>query len=232
MTQGVTGLGWEIPDKGSSEGKSGIPKEERLYYIPSHRDLNRLGDEVDRRDLQSAGKARRYSPDALLQCQLDWRAGSHALSKGYYLASLGDDASGSRRVHGPFYNAPAHAPTVSASSSQSSGNVKTAAPAHSTLVLTRQGRVAAVLPIDRVAVYSPQPGEPSARRPFARIEQSDEGPLLRFYYKDRIYSSPLSPPDAASRLPGALPAHGPETATPDALPPLQSPAWQAAPAGS
>lgn len=66
-------------------------------------------------------------------------------------------------------------------------------PLYRTFVIKKLGKVIAVLPIHRVESYIPGRKEKVPKQALAWIETQEHHPVLKFYYKKRLYSTDLQP---------------------------------------
>ncbi len=181
FTRARSGIGWELPDGGSSEGKSGVDEDPRNYYILPHEQLNRMYDEVERDEITNVGKIRDYSKEAILQFPRDMVFNGHAVPGGYYLAHLGDWYSGSKEIN--MGHSDEWVP-IALQNQRAKGELKS----YSSVILKRQGRVVAAFPINYREPYKRKKGEPKAKWPFGRLENTSDGrSRLKIYYKKWIY---------------------------------------------
>ncbi len=193
-TNAKSGLGVEIPDQGSSEGKSGTDSDPRSYFIPTHQQLNLMYDTVERDDIANVGKVSDYASEALVQFKHRMSFGPYQVEKGYYQIYLGDGYSGSRQVNMGAYNQPLP-PDVA--KKRNKGKIES----YSAVILKKQGRVVAALPINRRERYDREKDEPKAKRAFATVAYEPGGPVLKVYYKKWVYITDIS----HSQLPVAYP---------------------------
>jgi hypothetical protein len=61
------------------------------------------------------------------------------------------------------------------------------APVYQVFVLKRQGKVMGVVPINRMEDYTPPRGQKLPKQALAWIEMENQHPVLKFYYKKRLY---------------------------------------------
>ncbi len=218
FTRARSGLGWELPDSGSSEGKSGVKKTFRNYYIVPHEELNRMYDEVERDEISNVGKIRDYSTEAILQFPQSMTFNGHTVPVGYYLAYLGDGYSGSQEIN--MGHSEEWVP-VALQNQRAKGELKE----YSAIILKRQGRVLAAFPIDRREPYHRKKGEPKAKRAFGGIEMGQGGPKLKIYYKEWIYIVDTGPTRRPVKYPpvtqGLQPIKGGAPSKHQELPPLR-----------
>lgn len=193
-TNAKSGLGTEIPDAGSSEGKAGTDEDPRSYFIPTHQQLNLMYDTVERDDIANVGKVSDYASEALIQFTHRMNLNGYPIEKGYYQVYLGDGYSGSRKVNLGGYNQPL--PPEIAKKRQK-GKIEN----YSAVILKKQGQVIAALPIHRRERYDRQEGERKSKRAFALVANEPSGPVLKVYYKRWIYITDIS----RSQLPVVYP---------------------------
>lgn len=62
-------------------------------------------------------------------------------------------------------------------------------PAYQVFVIKRSGKVIGVVPINRMEVYHPRRKEHVPRQALAWVEMENRHPVLKFYYRKRIYST-------------------------------------------
>ncbi len=182
FTKAKSGLGWELPDSGSSEGKSGVKDAPLDFYVLPHDEINRMYDEVERDEISNVGKIRDYSTEALLQFPQSMTFNGKDVPGGYYLAYLGDWYSGSKEIN--MGHAEEWVP-VELQKQRAKGELKE----YSAVILKKLGRVVAAFPIDSREPYNRKKGEPKAKKAaFGRVETAVDGQVkLSIYYKKWIY---------------------------------------------
>ena len=68
-------------------------------------------------------------------------------------------------------------------------NIKSDEPVYRVFVIKRSGKVIGVVPINRMEVYRPKWKEHAPRQALAWMEMENRHPVLKFYYRKRIYST-------------------------------------------
>ena len=66
-------------------------------------------------------------------------------------------------------------------------------PTELVLVLKQLGKVVGVVPIAQRQAYTPKKGEKLPKQAMAWVDDQGDTPVLKFYYKKTIYSTPLQP---------------------------------------
>ncbi len=195
-TNAVSGNGDVLYDAGSSHGTAGTDEPPQTFHAPPPRDFadvdpEELDDYFDRRNKD-------YVPYALARVERNIvYNGQLMLPKGYYLIKAGDDMDGSPRVDARLWNAPQVSAAASVQSLPPAASTSTVgqnpqnakAPSYRVFVIKRLGKVVAVVPIHRVEAYKPPQKEKLPRQALAWVEMENRHPVLKFYYKKRIYST-------------------------------------------
>jgi len=186
-TNAKSGLGWTIPDAGSSEDKRGTSESPMKFYYPTFEQLNRKTNEVDRDELIGNFKVHDYVDAAVIQLPHSLKAYGFPIAKGYYQVYLGDHYSGSEQVNLGQYQASMPA---NVAKDRKKGKIKE----FTAIIFKQQGRVMATAPISQWQAYKPQKGQAKAKeRPIAILVDAHTKPKLEVYFKKRVYIIELTP---------------------------------------
>jgi len=202
-TQGRSGEGTAPYDKGGSQGDAGTPERPQTFFTPPTREFV----DVDPEELKDYGR-KEVSPYALARIQQTIRYQGLTIPKGYYLIKPGDERDGSPKINlntmaaqsGSLAPLAASGQTAGAAAGQSStaGAGPASSPgstvgggksAHRVFVIKQLGKVVAVVPIHRMERYNPKRKENIPRTALAWVEIEDRHPVLKFYYRHRVYST-------------------------------------------
>jgi len=84
----------------------------------------------------------------------------------------------------------AYPETPSPPSPPATGNtLKSGEPVYQVFVIKKLGKVVAVVPINRMEIYKPKRKEHVPKHALAWLEQENRRPVLKFYYRKRLYST-------------------------------------------
>lgn len=67
--------------------------------------------------------------------------------------------------------------------------LKSGEPVHQVFVIKKLGKVVAVVPINRMEVYKPKRKDHIPKQALAWLEMENRRPVLKFYYRKRLYST-------------------------------------------
>lgn len=210
-TQARSGRVGLYDNPGSTDGQAGTDPPQK-YFTSSPRDYA----DTDPEELDDYYHRYRkdYTPYALARITQDIHYNSWVIPKGYYLIKPGEAEDGSAQVNLEMLNGPqpnyasnaiipiSNSPLATPASAQSTVMPKASpsTPASTTkanpkkkvyevLLIKRQGKVIAVVPIHRKQIYNPSRKEKIPNKALAWVDQEDRHPVLKFYYHHWIYST-------------------------------------------
>ncbi len=204
-TRAVSGE-WPLVDPGSSEGKTGIKEHPQTFFIPPPRDFA----DVDPEEMDEAA-GRMYTPYSAVRFTQDLSYLNKQIPQGFYQVKLGQWNDGSPNVNLSTQGfTGGQQPQLAAPVSQKTYQV---------FVLKKLGKVIAVVPIASVEKYQADRkfknlfGLKPSRDSYSWIDYDAQGlamqPVLKFYYKKKIYATPLATYSTAQGLPPIYSSAGP-----------------------
>lgn len=174
-TQGKSGT-WpgyhETEKKWTDSGSSPKPFQRERPAPPQFADID-LDENKD-------NNGKDYSPYSLVRFLHNAQINGKPFTKGYYLVKAGyygDGSLNSRQAQNIQYGG-------------LSDKDKKDLP-YQIFIFKQQGKVITVIPIERIEPYVIQKGEKRPKMPMAWVEDEGEQPVLKFYYKKRLYISRL-----------------------------------------
>jgi len=185
-TTGVSGLGQDIPDPGSSEGEAGPDTVDRQFFIPSPMQYPVNSEDIERDELFGIERNPKDALEANVLLPMPMVLDGETLPAGYYQVILSDHYAGSQR-HNLGWRDSSLPPGIA-----NARNKKGQPGQLTSMVLKRQGRVVAVVPIDRADRYMLEKGQADpGKYGAAVVVMENDKPVLRFYRKGLAYSSNL-----------------------------------------
>lgn len=180
FTRAKSGMYWEIPDKGSSNGKSGNKPETQKHPIPTWKKLNIHHDEVEALDIPFLLHPNDDKTLTVLRSSKDIMTNVGRIPRGYYQVALRAEDPSQSIIYPPPKRPWKH---------------KNKRGPYQWIVMKKQQRELGIFPIVSTRGYKRERWQRKSRRPFAVLETNSVDPsqwVISIYYRGDIYSAPVT----------------------------------------
>lgn len=172
-----SGLYNEIPDAGSSNGKSGNKPETQKFPIPTWKKLNLHYDEVEALDVPFLLHPNDDKTLTVLRSTHDIMTNIGRIPKGYYQVALRTEDPSQPVLYPP--------PKKPWPHKNKRGN-------YQWIVVKKQQRELGIFPVTQLNNYDREKWQKKSKKPFAVFEPHQGEWMISIYYRGEIYSAPVT----------------------------------------